>query len=357
MAEIYSKIVELVETGRPSVLATIIRLSGSGPRGAGTKFLILEDGSSVGTIGGGLLEARVLEGARRVLETGLPLRFGMFLGGTDVARTDMICGGDVEVFLEPISPGALNHLLMFRRMEEIQRRGGSALMVTLLDEARWQEGAVPKMLLQKGGETLGSILGRSGMEAALRREMEGLLKRREPAFITYRDEGGEGLELFAEPVTARPVLYVFGGGHVSAQISPLAMRVGFKVVVVDDRAEFADPARLPGAEEVHQMPFAGVLRELPVDESSYLVIVTRGHIHDKTVLAQCLRSGARYVGMIGSRRKKALIYESLLQEGFTQAELDRVHAPIGLDIGAETPEEIAVSIVAELIQVRAGRGG
>jgi xanthine dehydrogenase accessory factor len=356
MEEIYSNIVEFIEAGRSSVLATIIRLSGSGPRGAGTKFLILEDGSSVGTIGGGLLEARVLEGARKVLETGFPLRFGMFLGGTDVARTDMICGGDVEVLMEPIMPGSLNHLNLFRKAEEIHRRGGSALLVTLLEEARWQEGEVPKMLLQKGGETLGSILGRIGMESALRRGMEELLKRREPAFITYRDEGGEEIELFVEPVTARPVLYVFGGGHVSMQISPLARRVGFKVVVVDDRAEFADPVRWPEAEEVHQMAFAGALAKLRVDESSYLVIVTRGHIHDKTVLEQCLRSGARYVGMIGSRRKKALIYESLLREGFTQAELDRVHAPIGLDIGAETPEEIAVSIVAELIQVRAGKG-
>ncbi|MEW6668174.1 MAG: XdhC family aldehyde oxidoreductase maturation factor [Thermodesulfobacteriota bacterium] len=355
MEEIYSKIVELVEAGRPSVLATIIRLSGSGPRGAGTKILILEDGSSQGTIGGGLLEARVLEGARKVMETGSPSRFSMFLGGTDVARTDMICGGDVEVLLEPISPGSRSHLEVFRRVREIQRRGGSALLVTLLERARWQEGEVPKMLLQKGGETLGSILGKSGMESALRREMEGLLKRSEPAFITYRDEGGEALELFVEPVTTRPVLYVFGGGHVSMQIAPLARRVGFKVVIVDDRPEFADPGRWPEAEEVHQMPFAGALGKLPVDESSYLVIVTRGHIHDKTVLEQCLRSGARYVGMIGSRRKKALIYESLLKQGFTQADLDRVHAPIGLDIGAETPEEIAVSIVAELIRVRAGR--
>jgi xanthine dehydrogenase accessory factor len=356
MEEIHSKIVELIEAGRPSVLATITRLSGSGPRGAGTKFLILEDGSSVGTIGGGLLEARVLEGAQKVMEKGLPLRFDMFLGGTDVARTDMICGGEVEVFIEPILPKSARHLILFRRMEEIQRRGGSALLVTLLDEKCWQGGEVPKMLLQKGGETLGSILGKSGVEKALQREMDGILKRREPAFVTFRDEGGDALLLFAEPLTSRPVLYLFGGGHVSLQICPLARRVGFKVVVVDDRAEFADPARWPDAEMVHRMPFAGALGKLPVDESSYLVIVTRGHSHDKTVLEQCLRSRAKYVGMIGSRRKKALIYESLLQEGFTQAELDRVHAPIGLNIGAETPEEIAVSIVAELIQVRAGKG-
>jgi xanthine dehydrogenase accessory factor len=126
-------------------------------------------------------------------------------------------------------------------------------------------------------------------------------------------------------------------------------------VVIDDRPDFADPANFPEAEKVLQYPFEGVLERIPVDESSFVIIVTRGHLHDKTVLEQSLRTKAGYIGMIGSRRKKAMIYEKLLEEGFTRQDLDRVYAPIGLDIGAETPEEIAVSIVAELIQVRAGR--
>jgi xanthine dehydrogenase accessory factor len=161
------------------------------------------------------------------------------------------------------------------------------------------------------------------------------------------------LELFVEPLASEPVVYVFGGGHVSLQIVPLAARVGFKVVVVDDRAEFADPHNFPEAWKVHQYPFEDVLDKFPVDESSYFVIVTRGHIHDKTVLTQALRIPAKYIGMIGSRRKRNMIYDALLKEGFTKDDMDRVHAPIGLDIGAETPEEIAVSIVGELIKVRA----
>jgi xanthine dehydrogenase accessory factor len=182
-----------------------------------------------------------------------------------------------------------------------------------------------------------------------------LLKQREPRLVLSRDDLGGSVELFVEPILAEPVLYIFGGGHVSAQIIPLAKRVGFKVEVIDDRPEFADPAKFPDAVRVHQLPFEGVLGKIPVDDSSFLVIVTRGHIHDKTVLEQCLRTKARYIGMIGSRRKKAMIYERLLEEGFTKSDLERVHAPIGLDIGAETPEEIAVSIVAELIQIRAGK--
>ena len=164
------------------------------------------------------------------------------------------------------------------------------------------------------------------------------------------------MEVFLEPVLSDPVLYVFGGGHVSKQIVPLASRVGFKTIVIDDRPEFADPLLFPGAWEVRHLGFEGLLDQLAVDDSSYLVIVTRGHIHDKTVLAQALKSSARYIGMIGSRRKRNLIYEKLIEEGFTKQDLERVHSPIGLAIGAETPEEIAVSIVGELIQVRASEG-
>jgi xanthine dehydrogenase accessory factor len=156
-----------------------------------------------------------------------------------------------------------------------------------------------------------------------------------------------------EPVAARSLLYVFGGGHVSRQIVPLAAKVGFHVVVIDDREEFADPHRFPEATEVRCIPFEGVMGRIPINDTSFLVIVTRGHMGDKSVLAQALTTDAGYIGMIGSRQKRELIYQALSGEGFTQADLARVHSPIGIPIGAETPEEIAVSIVAELIQARA----
>ncbi|MCP4668449.1 MAG: XdhC/CoxF family protein, partial [Deltaproteobacteria bacterium] len=175
-----------------------------------------------------------------------------------------------------------------------------------------------------------------------------------PAILTF-EEGGGKVEVFVEAFISDPALFIFGGGHVSREIVPLANLVGFKVVVIDDREEFAKTEQFPQAREVHQYPFEGVMDRLAVDASSYLVIVTRGHIHDKMVLEQSLRTKAGYIGMIGSRRKRNMIYENLLEQGFTQKDLARVHSPIGLDIGAETPEEIAVSIVAELIQVRAGK--
>ena len=355
MNDVYSKAIELSGKKELAVLATIVKLTGSGPRGAGTKFLVLKDGSYVGTIGGGLLEARVLEAAKEVFATRKPTRLNLNLMGKDVAETDMICGGDVDIVLEPLSVEDQDQTEGFRKISDIQRRGGAGLLVTVVNVDRWQADHLPKMFILPGAEPIGRLPGMKAISEELAKNMALWLKEREPRLVVSRDDLGGSVELFVDPVLSDPVLYIFGGGHVSAQIVPLASRVGFKVEVIDDRPEFADTAKFPEAVRVHQYPFEGVLGKIPVDESSFLVIVTRGHIHDKTVLEQCLRTKAKYIGMIGSRRKKAMIYERLLEEGFKKEDLDRVHAPIGLDIGAETPEEIAVSIVAELIQVRAGR--
>ncbi|MBU2498300.1 MAG: XdhC family protein [Proteobacteria bacterium] len=355
MKDIYRKVVELFAENRMSVLATIIKQTGSAPRGMGTKFLIMEDGSFVGTIGGGLLEAKVLEGAKKVFETRLPERLSFILKGVDVAGTDMLCGGDAEVFLEPLSPEHQTHLEIMKRSLEIQKWGGSGLLALSVLPDRWKTAQVPKVFLQADGGKIGSLPGMEDLEERLVAEMPRLLKGRQPTIAAHQDKEGNPLEFYLEPIMSDPVLYVFGGGHVSLQIVPLAGLVGFKVVVIDDRPEFADPRKFPAATNVLQYPFEGVLDRLAVDDSSYLVIVTRGHLHDKTVLTQCLKTDAKYIGMIGSRRKVAILFKALLGEGFSQDKLDRVHAPIGLDIGAETPEEIAVSIVAELISIRAGR--
>jgi len=355
MNDVFTKAVELLGKKEFSVLATIVKLTGSGPRGAGTKFLILQDGSYVGTIGGGLLEARVLEAAKKVFANRAPTRLSLNLMGKDVAETDMICGGDVDIFLEPLSVEEQNQMQGFSKVLDIQKRGGAGLLVTVVHLDRWQKDRIPRLFLLPGTEPIGNLPGMKAAAEELTKNMPLWLKQREPRLVVSTDDHGGSVELFVEPILSDPVLYIFGGGHVSAQIIPLASRVGFKVEVIDDRPEFADARKFPDAARVHQYPFEGVLGKVRVDESSYLVIVTRGHMHDKTVLEQCLRTKAKYIGMIGSRRKKAMIYEKLLEEGFTKADLDRVHAPIGLDIGAETPEEIAVSIVAELIQVRAGK--
>jgi xanthine dehydrogenase accessory factor len=356
METLYPIIIEAAGKNRGAVLATLIKQTGSTPREAGTRFVVLDDGTFHGTIGGGLFEARVIEEAQKVMGAGRPSRFRFRLTGTDVADTDMLCGGEGEVFLEPVPPGAGSHLRVFEKALELIREGRGGTLVTCLDPDLWTGDEPPKALFGAGGEVAGSIPG-YGDKIPGPAEVPVSGQENRQVEVAVLDAGVHGpMEVLIEPLPATPVLYVFGGGHVAGEIVPLGARVGFRVVVIDDRPEFADPARFPKAGLVMHAPFEGITERLPVNASSYLVIVTRGHLHDKTVLAQALKTGARYIGMIGSSRKIRIIYDHLLAEGFEPADLQRVHAPIGLDIGAETPEEIAVSIVAELILARAGGG-
>ncbi len=160
------------------------------------------------------------------------------------------------------------------------------------------------------------------------------------------------MEVLLEPIFSEPTVYLFGAGHVSQQIAPLAKRVQFKVVVIDDREIFANRERFPEADEIVVSEFETSFHQLHIDDSSYIVIVTRGHLYDGFVLEQAVKTNARYIGMIGSKKKIHILYQNLMKKGVSKKTLERVCAPIGLDINSETPEEIAVSIVAQLIQVR-----
>ena len=356
MEKIYPIIVDCFDQNRISVLATIIQQEGSAPRGVGTKCLILNDGRIIGTIGGGQLEATVVEESRKVVADRSPARFRFSLEGATTDAPDMICGGDVEIFLEPLDPENIQQRDIFEKILELDRRGGSGLLATVIDPERWSSSRVPKALLEPNGQIKGTLPENNATLEQLRPKMDQLLRQGQPLIITGQDRHGDPFEIFLEPLLSDPRLYVFGGGHVSLELVPLAARVGFKVAVIDDRREYADHKKFPEAGEVHNFLFEGVLDRLPVDESAYLVIVTRGHAYDKTVLEQALKTPAKYIGMIGSRRKIRVIYDQLGKEGFTDKDLERVHSPIGLEIGAQTPQEIAVSIVAELIKVRAGQG-
>jgi len=354
MEKIYPKLVDSLEKNRLSVLATIIKQEGSAPRGVGTKCLILEDGQIIGTVGGGQIEATVAEESRKVFTTQSPIRFHFNMEGVGADAPEMICGGDVELFLEPVISENMNQLDLFKRVLEVGRRGGSGILATIVNPEHWLPTQIPKAFIESNGQKSGTLSETEEIENQLRQRMDQILNQRQPVILTYRDEDGKNIELFVEPVLSDPRLYVFGAGHVSLELVSMANRVDFKVVVIDDREEYADPKKFPDAADVFQLPFESVIHSLSVDESSYLVIVTRGHKHDRTILEQALKTPAKYIGMIGSRRKIKMIYDKLLEQGFTRQDLERVHSPIGLDIGAESPQEIAVSIVAELIKIRAG---
>jgi len=346
MEDIYSAILNSFKTKRLSVLATIISQRGTSPRGAGAKLLIMEDGSLKGSVGGGLLEKAVIEASSDVFSSLLPMRFS--------SDPEMSCGGDVEFFLEPVPPDNDTCLSIFKELADIIRRGGSGLLATVTDTRLWQGGQTPKALFKSSGKVTGVLPNMEETEKVVRGEMDGFLHRRRHETITCRDRDGNEFSVFIEPVISDPVLYVFGAGHVSSQVAPLARRVGFKVIVIDERPGFSDPLNFPDAEKVFQYSYDDVLKRFPIDKSSYIVIVTHSHSCDQMMLGQALRTDAGYIGMIGSRRKISTIFDNLLKDGFTGEDFSRVHSPIGMEIGAETPEEIALSIVAELVKVRAG---
>ncbi len=254
--DIFEEIVRLRREGSKAALATVVKWLGSTPRRDNAKMLVFEDGSTMGSIGGGSTEAEVVEEARRVLETEKASLTKFTLTQEEAARDGLICGGTVEVFVEPILPD--------------------------------------------------------------------------------------------------PSLLLMGGGHLAQAIAEAAQRVNFKVSVVDDRASFANRERFPGVEDTIVASFEESLDAVDVTESTFILIVTRGHGYDQVVLEKAIQSPARYVGLVGSRRKIRIILKNLLDKGIPPKTFSNLYAPIGLEIGSETPQEIAVSVVAELIALRKG---
>ncbi len=252
--DIYEEIVRLRREGLKAALATIISRKGSTPRKDSAKMIVFVDGRQLGSIGGGCTEAEVCREAFAVIRSEKPSLLEFDLTEDDVEDSGLICGGTMEVYVEPILPD--------------------------------------------------------------------------------------------------PTLFIFGAGHVGQCVAEAVRSLGFRIAVVDDRIKFANQDRFPQAEAFYVNAWEEVLRLLPVTDLSYLLIATRGHRYDLVCLRFALQTTARYIGLLGSRRKTKLLYETLEGEGMDPSGFERVYAPVGLEIGSETPEEIAVSIAAELVAVR-----
>ena len=254
--DIYEEIIRIRKEGRKAALATIINVRGSIPSFESAKMLVRDDGSIVGTIGGGCVEAEVWQAAKEIMQTEKPQTLTFNLNNNPKYDSGLVCGGTLEIFIEPVMPVS--------------------------------------------------------------------------------------------------TLYVFGAGHIAWSLYKVARIAGFEIVVIDDRESYANRERFPEARDVYADEYEQVMAQLAPTESSYIVIVTRGHRDDMRVLRWAAETPARYIGMIGSQRKVIAIYKELEKEGIAAEKLARVYAPVGVDIGAITPEEIAVAIVAELIAIRRG---
>lgn len=348
MIDVYKELQRALTVGEKCVLARIIRQIGSAPRTVGTKLLVRADGRPVGTIGGGLLEHAVLRKAREVMASGRPAVLEVRLTGQEVAASEMICGGNVDVLIEPLSPEDAGAVSVLQTLAQMTAQGRRGVLVTVLSEGR-------RSVLWSIVTETGRVIG----DAPERFEAAGVDPQRWAGtrrFALETTAHGAGPVVYVEPIEPEAMLVLFGAGHISTFVAPPARAVGFRVCVIDDREEFANAERFPDAERILVCPLTEAFARIVVTPTTYLVIVTRGHIHDRDALRVALTTRAAYLGMIGSRRKRDLIYAALMEEGVAAEDLRRVHCPIGISIGAETPQEIAISIVAELIQVRAGGG-
>ncbi len=346
MISIWKEAISLFEQRQDFCVATIVSLHGSSPRHVGAKFLVKKDGSSVGTIGGGIFEAEVIAAAVEALRVKSSILLHFAFTGEDSASDRMLCGGSAHVFIEFNSKLDHSRRAIYENLIRLSLEGLSGFLVTQIPHQAGMMDSDPKgsLFCDEKGLLLGELANLAGIVSELK---------------SKKFSGGPELvridhlesQAFIEHFYPEGTVFVFGAGHVGVSVAHVASYSGFRVILIDDRKEFASFDKVPEADHVIVVKsFDGCMSELIVGSESYLVIVTRGHSHDKVVLRQALETPARYVGMIGSRRKIKLIFEDLLEEGVSEAQLERVHAPIGLPIGGETPEEIAVSIVAELIQ-------
>jgi xanthine dehydrogenase accessory factor len=340
--EVLREAVRLAERGERAGLATLVGTRGSTPQKVGARLLARDGQRLAGTLGGGAVEAEaVREAAQAAVGGSCGLR--EYVLSTGVDDWGLACGGTMVVFVEPLDASALTWL---RPVIEATDGREPLAVVTALDGP--VSGA--RVVVREGG-VAGSVSDPAFMDAAtdLGRRV---LAREAP------EMGGEaGAQLYAEPFGPPPALVIVGAGHVGKALAGLARFLGVAVTVVDDRPEYASRERFPEADRIVAAPVGETLGWLPVGPGTAVVIAMRNQDLDYEATAAALRTSARYVGLIGARRKAILVTERLVADGFPLERIRALRAPIGLDIGARAPEEIAVSILAEWLMVRQGGTG
>lgn len=344
MQEIVRETQALLGESEPFALVTLIAEEGSTPRSAGAEMLVRADGSIAGTVGGGLLEATAMQQARVAIETGRSTAMTVELTGQNVEDKAMLCGGRAQLLVSFVPAGDPELSRICSALAAALEAGQRANLATVFGPAGSEgERPVARSLVQDGSVLAGASLEPATI-AAFVSQSSGVQNHELP----------DGRVLHCETIEPAPVLVICGAGHVGQALAPAAAAVGFDVVVIDDRPEFACRERFPAAARLVVLPdYERAFESVALGARTYVVVTTRGHTHDFTVLEQVLRTEAAYIGLMASSRKRRRFFETLLERGHTEQDLERIHSPIGLAIDAETPAELAVSIVAELIKVRA----
>lgn len=351
MKNIYEHLFERLREKKPLALATILETKGSTPQAKGASALFSSKELLEGTLGGGLLEADAQKEALQGLKEKTPSLFSYSLRDDISAERGAICGGEVRILIDP-APEKFRET--FHRLRQSLSQRNPGILATVIN--RLPKGKVS--LLRFWIENKENYdLELEKYSSFLQNEIESMLLEGRPKLLKireniFRNSGMDNL-LFLEPVLPLPKLVIAGAGHIGQALSHLGSLLGFDVTVVDDRPEYANKERLPDADHVVVKDIGKTIRDFQISSDTYIVIVTRGHRHDAEALKQCVSQDATYIGMIGSVRKVELMRKEFLEKGWaTLNQLNRVHAPIGIPINSKTVEEIAVSIAAQLVQVR-----
>ena len=358
MLELLESLLLLLGKGEKASLSTVTSREGSVPAPAGSRLLVSEKGTVWGTVGGGPLEAQVLQAAGRALQDQRPSITNHEFKAAEAAAGGMICGGRISLFTEVIFPTP-EEIGIFKTLVDELKASRPVALATSVVTAYPQTSPDGTRLVFGREKILAGSLADKQWNDKLLCAAGSILEQKDPLYLGLesKPEGFPELEGFlVEVFHPDPTLVIFGAGHVAQPLCKMAAMAGFKVVVVDDRPEFASPERFPKAKEILLCDPEEAFTRIVPGAGHYLVSVTRGHLQDRQVIEHALKFPAAYIGMIGSKRKVKLLWEDLKTRGFEPEALERVHAPIGLEIGAETPAEIAVSILAEMIRTRRATG-
>ena len=350
MKAVYTEAANLARQNREFVLATVVNTKGSTPQKPGAALLVRADGSTVGTLGGGCVEGDIWFAAKETLRerTG-PVFKDYYLNEDIAARDGLVCGGSMFFYIEPFEQSTEVSDLS-NDIENAFEGGESMAVATVVNPKTLALGA--RMTIAEDGATHGS-LGTAVADAIAIETANAVMPLGKAEHIVT----DEGDEIFVAGFTSPATLVLVGGGHVNLQVAKIAQMLGFRLFVTDDRPEFANRERFTMAEETSVAPYDKGLDAFHITKNTAIVIGSRGHHFDDLATEAAVKTPATYVGLLGSKRKTVMIYEALLKRGISPERLKQVHSPVGLDLGGRSPEEIAVSIMAEIVAFRHGRPG
>ena len=354
MEPVFREAVSQLNDERQVVVATVVKTSGSTPQKPGAKLLVRDDGSGVGTLGGGCVEGDIWFAAQQLLKSGGAAEMRSYELNEDLASEEgLICGGTMYFLIDPIRR-PVDYQIYAEEVVAAYEGGAPVAIANLMvapESSGFSVGA--KMLIRENSETEGT-LGDSALNERSVRKAVNLMALGKQEYVVDEETGAA---IFIEAFTTPQTMVLAGRGHVSKALAPIARSVGMRVFVVDDRPEFANVERFPEADIVLTQDFVSGIADLPINANTFIVIATRGHRYDDTALEAAARTPARYVALLGSKRKTIMIYEELIRRGVPIERVRELRAPSGLDITARTPEEIAISIVAEILMFRLGGTG